>query len=39
MHDELACSMQAIEGTRIIENFFNSLSHKVGAFKRDGVRE
>jgi hypothetical protein len=38
MPDELACSMQIIEGTHIIENLFNSLSHKVGALKRNGVR-
>jgi hypothetical protein len=38
MPNELACSMQAIDGTCIIENLFNSLSHKVGALKRDVVR-
>ncbi len=35
---KLVCSMQAIEGTHIIENLFNSLSHKVGVLKRDGVK-
>jgi hypothetical protein len=34
MFDKLACSMQAIERTCIIENLLNSLSHKVGALKK-----
>ncbi len=38
MLDKLVCSMQAIEGTHIIENLFNSLSHKVGVLKRNGVK-
>ncbi len=38
MPDKLACLMQAIKGTHIIENLSNSLNHKVGALKRDGVR-
>jgi hypothetical protein len=38
MPDKLACPMQVIEGTHIIENLSNSLSHKVGALKKDGVR-
>jgi len=38
MLDKLACPMQAIEGTHIIENLFNSLSHKVGVLKKDGVK-
>jgi hypothetical protein len=38
MPDKLACPMQAIRGTRIIENLSNSLSHRVGALKRDGVK-
>ncbi len=35
---KLVCPMQAMEGTHIIENLFNSLNHKVGALKRDGVK-
>jgi hypothetical protein len=38
MPDILACPMQAISGTRIIENLSNSLSHRVGALKWDGVK-
>jgi hypothetical protein len=35
---ELACPMQAMEGTHIIESLFNSLNHRVGALKRNGVK-
>jgi len=38
MFDKLACLMQAIERTYIIENLLNSLSHKFGALKKDGVK-
>ncbi len=38
MSNILACPMQAIRGTRIIENLSYSLSHRVGALKRDGVK-
>jgi hypothetical protein len=35
---ELACPMQAMEGTHIIENLSNNLNQRVGALKRDGVK-
>jgi hypothetical protein len=35
---KLACPMQTMEGTHIIENLSNSLNHRVGALKRDGVK-
>jgi hypothetical protein len=38
MFDKLVCLIQAIERIRIIENLSNSLSHKVGALKKDGMR-
>jgi hypothetical protein len=36
--DKLACLMQVIRGTHIFENLSNSLSHRVGALKKDGVK-
>jgi len=38
MLDELACLIQVIERICIIENLFHSLSNRVRALKRDGVR-
>ncbi len=38
MHETLAFMQKTYVKSRIITNLSNSLSHKVGALKKDGVR-